>query len=231
MELSIMSAGAAKGLVYALQQAYTAQTGVVISGEYGAVGAMKDKLESGKPCDVIILSEALIADLARTGQVVAGSSRPLGRVRTGIAVRSGTPQPDISTRAAFRGNLLAANGIYFPDPERATAGIHFVSVLRQLGIYDQLLSRLRPYPNGAIAMQQLAQSREPLLIGCTQVTEIKYTAGVILVGLLPKEFELSTVYSAAVCSRAAQPASARRLVELLSGDASQAQRSAAGFEI
>lgn len=231
MELIILSAGTAKGLVYALQQSYTADTGVVISGEYGAVGAMKEKLQSGKPCDVIILTEALIAELTRAGQVLAGSSRPLGRVRTGIAVRSGTPQPDISERAAFRGNLLAANGIYFPDPERATAGIHFVNVLNQLGIYDELLSRLRPYPNGAIAMQQLAQSREPRLIGCTQITEIKYTTGVALVGLLPAEFELSTVYSAGVCSKAAQPASARRLVELLCSDGSLARRRAAGFEI
>jgi len=231
MELSILSAGAAKGLVYALQQAYTAETGVVISGEYGAVGAMKDKLQGGKPCDVIILTEALIAELTRADQVLAGSSRPLGRVRTGIAVRSGTAQPEVSDRASFRGNLLAANGIYFPDPERATAGIHFVNVLKQLDIYDQLLPRLRPYPNGAIAMQQLAQSREPLLIGCTQVTEIKYTAGVTLVGLLPKEFELATVYSAGVCSKAAQPASARRLIELLGGDASLAQRISAGFEV
>jgi len=231
MELRILSAGAAKGLVYAIQEVFTADTGAVISGAYGAVGAMKDKLLSSEPCDVIILTEALIAELTRSGQVLPGSSRPLGRVRTGIAVRKGTPLPDISNRAALKGNLMAANGIYFPDPQRATAGIHFVNVLKQLGIYDELLSRLRPYPNGAIAMQQLAQSREALLIGCTQVTEIKYTAGVSLVGLLPPEFELSTVYVAAVCSKAAQPAGARRLVELLSGDASLAQRSAAGFEI
>ncbi|TRZ69956.1 MAG: ABC transporter substrate-binding protein, partial [Rhodocyclaceae bacterium] len=126
MELSILSAGAAKGLVYALQQSYTAATGVVVKGKYGAVGAMKDKLQSGDPCDVIILTEALIAELTRSGQVLPGSSKPLGRVRTGIAVRSGTPLPDIANRAAFKGNLLAANGIYFPDPQRATAGIHFV---------------------------------------------------------------------------------------------------------
>lgn len=231
MEVRILSAGAAKGLVYALQQGFAAETGAAIAGAYGAVGAMKDKLESGAACDVIILTEALIAELTRSGQILPGSSMPLGRVRTGIAVRSGAPQPDISNRSVFRGNLLAAQGIYFPDPQRATAGIHFVKVLRQLGIYDGILPRLRPYPNGAIAMQQLAQCREPRLIGCTQVTEIKYTSGVTLVGLLPSEFELSTVYAAAVCRKAVQPAGARRLVELLGGAASLAQRSAAGFEV
>jgi len=230
MELRILSAGAAKGLVYEVQQAYTAETGAVISGSYGTVGAMMDEVLRGAACDVVILPEALIAELTRSGQLVPDASRPLGRVRTGIAVRSGMPHPDISNRAAFKVNLLAASGIYFPDPHRATAGMHFINVLEQLDIYDELIPRLRPYPNGAIAMQQLAQSRESRQIGCTQITEIKYTAGVTLVGLLPVEFELSTVYAAGVCSKAAQPAGARRLVELLGGDATLAQRSAAGFE-
>lgn len=230
MELQILSAGAAKGLVYAMQQAFSKETGVSVAGAFGAVGAMKEKLLAGEPCDVIILTAAQIAELTQSGHVLPGSAAPLGRVRTGIAVRSGTPLPDVSNPTVLKGNLLAANGIYFPDPQRATAGIHFVNVLKQLGIYDQLESRLRPYPNGAIAMQQLAQSREARLIGCTQITEIKYTAGVALVGLLPTEFELSTVYSAGVCGRALQPAIARRLVELLTGPASSAQRAAGGFE-
>lgn len=230
MEMRILSAGAAKGLVYAIQQPFAADTGTAINGTYGAVGAMMEKLHDGEACDVVILTSALINQLTGSGHLVAGSAAPLGRVATGVAVRAGSPVPDVSTRETFRGNLLAANGIYFPDPLRATAGIHFVGVLRQLGIYDEIAGRLRPYPNGALAMQQLAQSREALLIGCTQVTEIKYTAGVTLAGLLPKDFELSTIYSAAVSSRAAQPANARRLVEMLTGPASAPQRSAAGFE-
>ena len=92
------------------------------------------------------------------------------------------------------------------------------------------LQRARPFPNGATAMGALARSTEAGLIGCTQITEIKYTEGVSLVGLLPKEFELATVYSAAVCSRSAQPENAAALVKLLSGSRSAALRAAGGFE-
>ena len=231
MELRIFSAGAAKGLVYTIQQTFSAETGAGIAGVFGAVGAMKEQLLAGEPCDVIILTAALSAELTQSGHLVPGSSAPLGRVATGIAVRLGTPLPDTSSGVAFKGNLLAANGIYFPDPQRATAGSHFVKVLRQLDIYDKLVSRLHPYPNGALAMQQLARTSEPRLIGCTQITEINYTPGVTLAGLLPGEFELSTAYFAGVCRKAAQPAIARRLVELLTGPASLAQRAAAGFEL
>lgn len=230
MDLPILSAGAAKGLVTALQQAFSVDTGASIQGSFGAVGAMKEKLLAGEPCDVIILTAALIAELTQSGHVLAGSSAPLGRVRTGIAVRSGQPLPDISDRAALKASLLAAKGIYFPDPKLATAGIHFLNVLKQLGIYSDVEPNLRPFPNGATAMLNLAQTTEAQLIGCTQITEIKYTKGVTLVGLLPKEFELSTVYAVAVCSKAAHPEIARRFVELLSGRESEAMRAEGGFE-
>ena len=230
MDLRILSAGAAKGLVQALQQPFLLSTGAGVQGIFGAVGMIKEKLLSGEPCDVIILTAALIEELTRSGHVLAGSSAPLGRVRTGVAVRAGEAIPDISNRDAFKDCLLSCDGIYFPDPELATAGIHFVNVLKRLGIDAALAPKLRPYPNGATAMLQLAQTHEPRLLGCTQITEIKYTEGVTLVAPLPQEFELSTVYSIAVCSKAAQAESAGRFVDLLAGEKSQALRAAGGFE-
>ena len=95
---------------------------------------MKDKLLSGEPCDLVILTQALIDQLASQGHVVAGSESPLGVVRTGVAIKPGQPVPDVSTAASLKAALLAANGIYFPDPLKATAGIHFMKVLKALGI-------------------------------------------------------------------------------------------------
>jgi molybdate transport system substrate-binding protein len=76
----------------------------------------------------------------------------------------------------------------------------------------------------------MAQSNEPGLIGCTQVTEILYTPGVRLAGLLPHEFELATVYTAAVCARAQEPLAAAEFVRMLAGDEATALRQAGGFE-
>ncbi|HEY4072686.1 MAG TPA: substrate-binding domain-containing protein [Herbaspirillum sp.] len=233
MDLNILSAGAAKGLVTSLQESFAAGNGAGagIQGSFGAVGAIHEKMLAGGPCDVIILTAALIDELIESGLVRAGSSVPLGRVRTGIAVRGGAPLPDISNRAALAKSLQAAKEIYIPDPVRSTAGIHFANILRQLGIHAEVEPRLRAFPNGATAMAALAQTAASPAIGCTQLTEIKYTDGVALVGPLPKEFELATVYSVAICTRAAQPEIAQRLVDLLSGPQSAALRSAGGFEL
>jgi molybdate transport system substrate-binding protein len=129
-----------------------------------------------------------------------------------------------------RAGLVGADGIFFPDPRLATPGIHFAKVLDGLGIRSQVAQRLKTFPNGATAMRALAQARDARPIGCTQTTEILDTPGVALVGPLPKEFELATVYTAGVCTRAALPDQARRLAALLSGEAARAIRNRIGFE-
>ena len=126
--------------------------------------------------------------------------------------------------------LLGADEIYFPDPQRATAGIHFAKVLRELGIDAAVRARLRTFPNGASAMRELGRSRAAAAIGCTQVTEINYTPGVQLVAALPPQFELATEYSAGVSTQAAQPVLALALIELLAGANARALREAGGFE-
>jgi molybdate transport system substrate-binding protein len=231
MQLNILSGGAAQSVVNGLAGDFRAATGYDLACTFSAVGAMKAKLLSGAPADLVILTQALIAELAAGGQVLADSCADLGRVRTGVAVRAGEPLPDIASADALRRTILAADGIFFPDPQKATAGIHFARVLDSLGILSEVEPRLKTYPNGATAMHELAQARGTRLVGCTQITEINNTPGVTLVGLLPPEFELATVYSAAVCAGAAGAEAARRFVALLSGEASRALRLKAGFEL
>ena len=228
--LHLLCAGAAQGLVKALQSRLLAEAGAEIAGRFGAVGAMKEALLAGEACDVMVLTDKMIGELVESGALRRESRAPLGRVRTGIAVRSGLAHPDVSTAEALKAALLAADAIYFPDAVRSTAGIHFANVMRELGIHDELQSRFRTFPNGATAMRELAASDAPRPIGCTQVTEIKYTEGVELVAPLPARFELATVYTAAVSARATEPALAARLIAMLAGADARALREAGGFE-
>ena len=228
--LHVLSAGAAQGLVASLAEDFRADMGARIEGTFGAVGAIRERMLAGEPCDALILTASLVATFEASGQVLPASAAPLGQVRTGIAVRAGEPLPRIADGAALRKTLGDAAGLYFPDPELATAGIHFMKVLRDLGIADQVASRLHAFPNGATAMGELARANAPGLVGCTQVTEIMYTPGVVLVGALPSGFGLSTVYSAAVGGGALEPDLAREFVRRLSAPATRALRENAGFE-
>jgi molybdate transport system substrate-binding protein len=231
MRIAVLSAGAAEGVVESLRPTFSAETGADLDGRFGAVGAMDGRFRRGDACDVLILTDVLITSLAAEGKVTAGSVAPLGNVRTGLAVRHGEPPPDVSTPEALRSSLLAARHLYFPDPESSTGGAHFVNVLRELGIDADVAAKLRPLPNGAAAMAQLAGSTGPGGIGCTQVTEILHDGGVTLAGALPGDLALTTVYTAAVSASAAQPELAHRLVALLTTPATRQIREASGFEL
>jgi molybdate transport system substrate-binding protein len=228
--LNLLCAGAAQGLVKTLQARFKAESGADIQARFGAVGAIKEALLAGEPCDALVLTDALITGLMAEGRLQPGSAALLGRVRTGVAVRAGSPWPDVATAAGLKAALLAATGVYFPDAVRSTAGIHFAKVMRELGVHDELQARFKTYPNGATAMRAMADAAEAQPIGCTQVTEIRYTPGVELVALLPAEFELATPYTAAVKATSPQAALAARFIALMTSPELLPLRSAGGFE-
>ncbi|HSV47959.1 MAG TPA: substrate-binding domain-containing protein [Ramlibacter sp.] len=229
-KLHILSGGAAQGLVGQLRERFEAQHGYSIEGTFGAVGLMRDKLLASEPCDVMILTGEMISGLASKGQIVANTARALGIVKTGVAIKAGAPKPDVSTPKALEALLRRSSGIYFPDPEKATAGIHFMKVLRMLGLDQDMAASLRPFPTGVAAMREMAGAPADDVVGCTQVTEILYTPGVQLAGLLPRKYELSTMYTAAVCSRASEPQAAAALIAMLAGEDAKVMREAGGFE-
>jgi molybdate transport system substrate-binding protein len=229
--LRLLSAGAAKGIVEALAPAWRHESGAEIFATFGAVGAIKEALDAGTSCDVIVLTHKMIGALAAEARVQADTVAPLGAVRTGIAVRDGDSLPDIHDAAALRAALIAAKAIYFPDPERATAGVHFMNVLRSLGIDGDVALHLRPFANGATAMRALADEGQCGDIGCTQMTEIRYTRGVTAVGVLPSGLDLTTAYAAAVTHHAEHPDIAQRFIALLTGPQSKDLRMSGGFDV
>jgi molybdate transport system substrate-binding protein len=227
--LNVLSGGAAQGLVASVAAKYKELTGLDIAGEFGAVGAMADKLRKGTPSDVVILTAPIIAAIAQENWVVPGSIADVGRVETAMAVRAGDSKLTVKDAAGLREALLAADAIFVPDMVTSTAGIHVSKVLQQLGISEAVATRLKMHPNGATAMRHLAASNALRPIGCTQSTEIISTPGVVLSGSLPAGCELVTMYTAAVTTRAVHARQAQALIHLLTGVDQRELRHRAGF--
>jgi molybdate transport system substrate-binding protein len=225
MALRLVSAGAAHSLVSAIAE----RDAIAIDGTFGAVGAMLERFRDGAPCDVVILTRAQIESLVAGGRAF-GPVVDLGTVPTAIAVREGEREPDVSNEKALRRALLAADALFYPDPSKATAGIHFAKVLDRLGVRDEVAARTRTFPNGATAMRAMALA-DGTPIGCTQATEILATHGVRLVAALPRGFELETVYTAAVSATADDLDAAAAFVTSLGDAASRLLRSEAGFVV
>lgn len=227
--ITILSGGAAQGLVRGLAETFKARTGFDIDGEFGAVGIMADKLRAGMAADLVILTQALLAKLAEEKLAVPSSIADVGQVETALAVRNRDPKLMVKTEADLRDALRGADAIYVPDTKASTAGQHVAKVLDQLGISYEIASRLKIFPNGATAMRELANSTATRPIGCTQATEIIATDGIVLSGSLPPGCELVTMYAAGVTARAAHPKETAALIALLTGTDHRELRQRVGF--
>jgi len=225
----LLSGGAAEGLVKALAPAFEAHRGMSMAAHFGAVGAMREKLLAGAPTDIVILTRGMVDALARDGLVVAESIADIGSVPTAVAIRRGDARPDVATPQALALALRGAAEIHAPDLERSTAGIHFAGILASLGLGDSVAPALRPHPNGTTAMAALAASAAAGALGCTQATEIIAQPGVDLIGLLPDDLALSTLYSAALCVSASNRSQAAAFIAELSGQAAGSLRRSLGF--
>ena len=183
---------------------------------------------------VMISSESLLNDLIKEGLLDPASYTPIGWVSTAVARLEGDDSIQaLPKEEDLQHALLHAPVIYAPDTEKSTAGIHFKKVLMALELWTPLKDRIQNFPNGAAAMGQMAKDHIQGALGCTQVTEINYTPGVEVISLLPKRFELNTLYSAASALRGHQPSLANDFIRFLSGDspAKEARLSGGFFDL
>ena len=229
--LKVFSGGAAQAVVEKIAAQFKKDTGHDMSGEFSAVGAMRDKVVAGEPVDVIILTVPLIEELIAKGLVVAGTRSDLGRVGTGVAVRAGTTVPDVSNPDVLRSSILAASKVVCPDPAVATAGKVVMAMLDKLGIAAEVKGRMQFFPNGYAAMGWLAASTGTNEIGITQVTEILPNKGVTLAGQLPEALQSKATYSAGLAARAANSDLARNFIARLVSQDSRKIRLDAGYEL
>ena len=215
--LKILGAGAAQSVIG--EVAATCGADWTIEAEYGGVHAMAARVASGEAADVIVLTRDLVDDLAEAGALRSDTRHDVGCVGTGLAVRAGTPPPDVSSPEALRRTLLAATLIIHPDPAVATAGRSLQQALMTLGIEGDVAARMVATANGSAAAQRLAAGRGGE-VGVMQVTEVLAHRGLALAGTFPGPLRRDTVYAAAVSAASRKPDVASAFIRRLVGSRS-----------
>jgi molybdate transport system substrate-binding protein len=211
-EVRVISAGAVKSVVTDMAQAYEKETGNKVVMTFGPVGVVRQKLAS-EPADVVIMSDTALDDTINKGGVASGSRADIGRTGIGVGVKDGAPKPDISTVDAFKRALLEAKSITYVDPAQgATSGIHFASVLQNLGLANLVKPKTTLVPGGYPA-ELVAAGKVEMVVH--QISEIVPVKGVTLVGPLPKELQKITVYSGGVAAKSTNTELARAFLAFL----------------
>ena len=227
--IKVMSAGAVKSMVAALGAEFERESGSKVELNFGTAGSLRDRIKNGEVADLVILSQSAIADLAKLGLVASDSRIDLGRTVTGVIVRDGAPEPDISTPEAFRQTLLDARSVAYTDPKAGgSGGIMFSALLQKLGIAQEVASKAVLGKGGHDVAVLVAQGRAE--IGTTFVSEVLPVPGAKVVGTLPGELHIANTYTAAVHASARNGTGAKALLAALTAPASGSRWTAAGLE-
>ncbi len=215
-DVVVMISGGFKSTYEALSPAFEQKTGsklVTVPGpsEGTTRDAIPNRLARGEPDDVLVMVGTALDELAKQGQTVPGSEVNIALSPIGMAVRAGSPVPDISTVAKLRQVLLDAKSVAYSD---SASGVYIQGALfKKLGIEQQMQGKahkIQATPVGEIVAQGKAE------IGFQEVAELLPVEGIAFAGRLPQEVELFTRYSAAVAKRSKQPDLARQLVQHIS---------------
>jgi molybdate transport system substrate-binding protein len=224
-DIKVFAAGASKVAIELVAPAFTRMTGDTLVVISDTVGALRDRISQGERPDLTVLSQVALQTLITQGHVQAHQTLPVGVVSAGLAVKRGTPVPDISTVEAFKQTLQQAKSIAHADGARgATTGAHFAKTIDQLGLRETLQPKLTVLPFGVEVIEKVAAGQYEL--GASQSSEIVPHDAVTYVGDLPAPFALRTPYKAGVVHNSA---AGERLLKFLGTPAGFDAFQASGF--
>jgi len=213
-EVTLIAPGGIRAPIQKMIPDFERKTGHTVKATFGSGNGTKQQVMKGEAFDVPIVQPPL-AEVIATGHVIPETETPLATVAVALAVRKGTPKPDISTPEALKKTLLAAKSVAFPDGARgAAAGVSFDQTLKTLGIYEQMQSKITRAQGGARSMEMLAKGE--VEIGLTFLSEI-HDPNVEVVGILPREISMPTALVGFVSTKAKSPDAAKALLRYLSG--------------
>ena len=161
-EVRVMISGGLTAAYRALVPEFERSTGHKVLTAYGpsmgtTVNAIPIRLERGEPADVLIMVGYALDDLAKQGKVISDSRVELVKSPIGVAVKSGTPKPDISTADALKRALLAAKTIAYSD---SASGVYVsTEMFGKLGIADAMKDKARKISGNACRRDRRARRR------------------------------------------------------------------------
>jgi molybdate transport system substrate-binding protein len=203
--VTVLSSLALKGVLEKSKPAFEQSIGARLDLRFDATQAILTQLEAGFQADLLVLTAEAMDALRESGKVSQVGA--LGSSGVGLAVRAGAPKPDIGSVEALKRALAAASSV--AHSKVGASGVYFAELLQRLEIS---LKKRVVVEKGPVGLVVAAGDAE---IGVQQLCELAPVPGIEIVGPLPAPVQKLTHFSAGIAANAANPQSARALLELL----------------
>jgi molybdate transport system substrate-binding protein len=230
IEFRVMTSGAFTAAHLALVPNLERLTGKKIVTASTSIGSgensLPNRLKRGEVVDIVIVAQHVLRQFIEDGLVLP-EPRIVARSSIALAVRAGTPKPDIGTVDALKATLLQAKSIGYSASE---SGRYFSGELVQrLGIADRVLGKSRLVDRGERVGAVLA--RGEVEIGLQQLSELLPVPGIAHITLLPAEVQKVSTFAAGVAATCPDKAGARSVIEFLASPAAAQAITDSGLEL
>jgi molybdate transport system substrate-binding protein len=226
--IQVFSGGAPKEIFLRLTPQFERQSGHAVEYAFAVMSALREKIAAGEKADVLVMPTNILDGYEKTGIVRSHGRAVLGLVSINAVVRAGAQKPDLSTPDKVKQAILGARAIAHATPGATPSGTHMGKLLEQLGIAETMKGRIihRPALEGGVEVVASGGAE----IGFYPKSEVVGAQGLTVVGPLPADIQLTTIYGAAVTSGSAAPDVGAAFIKFFSDPAQRGAWQDAGFE-
>ncbi|KAB8313733.1 ABC transporter substrate-binding protein [Erwinia endophytica] len=193
--------------------------------DWNPTTVIEKKIAAGEQADAVILTVPVMDRLIAEGLIVPSSRVELVDSKVGLAILPEGKAPDISNVEALKTALLEAKSVAYSLG--GASGIYFQTLLKKLGIEQEVNARATTIPEGFTATQLIAGKAD---IAVQQISELLMVQGIKVLGPLPEEVQKVTSFSGGIFSHAVNPQGAAALLATLRSPTARKAFEAFGLE-
>jgi molybdate transport system substrate-binding protein len=211
--LQLISSMATRAVLRELAARCEDATGHAVHTEAGGGVDVAKRVRAGSAPDLVVLASDVIDAL-----IAEGHLRPprVDLVKSGVAVavRAGAPRPDITSGEALRQAVLSSPTLSYST---GPSGTHLERTFERWGVLAEIRGRIVVPPPGTPVGTLVADGRAAL--GFQQLSELATLPGIDVVGPLPPDEQILTVFAGAVATQCDRPDAARAVLDFMSSPA------------
>ncbi|HEX2842327.1 molybdate ABC transporter substrate-binding protein [Hyphomicrobium sp.] len=225
----VFAAASLKNALDTVSKEWEAKTGNKTTLSFAASSAIAKQIESGAPADLFISADLKWMDWLTERKLIDAASRKtlLGNTLVLVAPKDSKVQLKIEKGFALAA-ALGDGRLAMGDPKSVPAGTYGQAALTDLGVWDQVSSKVAGAENVRVALAYVARGETPL--GIVYGSDAKSEPQVKIVDTFPADSHQPIVYPVAITSSSAN-AEAKKFLEFLSSPEAVKAFEAEGFTV